>query len=122
MKFAMLLFAIMVILQPVGQILEKKGMNQIGAITGISSLFNVSTLTKIITNPWVVLGVFCSALGLILWLAVLSNMKVSYIYPLGSISYIVVAVLAMIFLGESMTWIRMGGICLIVSGCFLINV
>lgn len=34
MKFAYLLFAIIVILQPIGQILEKKGMGQIGEIGG----------------------------------------------------------------------------------------
>jgi len=120
-KFAFILFAITLLLQPIGQILEKKGMVQIGAIQGISSLFNPATLFRIITNPWVLLGVLCSVCGLILWLAVLSNLKVSYIYPLGSISYIVVVILAVVFLGESITWLRMGGVCLIVAGCFLLN-
>ena len=121
MKFAMLLFAIMVVLQPVGQILEKKGMGQIGSIGGFSHLFNPSTLWRIATNPYVIAGVILSAIGLFLWLGVLSSMNVSYIYPFGAISYIILAFLAYIILGEPISTTKWFGIATIVIGAFLLN-
>jgi len=121
MKFALFLFAIMVILQPVAQILEKKGMSQVGKIEGFNSLLSWSTMIKIITNPYVICGVILSALGLFLWLAVLSNMNISYIYPFGSISYIILAILAFLLLGEPISTVRWLGIITIVIGAFLLN-
>ena len=121
MKFVYLLFCISIILQPIAQIMEKKGMNQIGAIQGFATLFEPSTLFKIITNPYILSGVTCSFMGLVVWLGILSNLKVSHIYPFGAVSYIILAVLSTIFLGESISSIRWVGIGVIVCGCFLIN-
>jgi len=122
MRFAYLLFALTVILQPIGQILERKGMAQVGAITSIQQLLCTKTIWSIITNPYVLGGIGCSVIGLFLWLAALSNFKVSYLYPLGAISYIVLALLAWRFLGEGVTAIRWAGIFLIVAGAFLLNI
>ena len=122
MRFAYFIFALTLIIQPIGQILERKGMATIGTIDGFSQLFSPKTLVTIVTNPYIIAGVGCSVTGLLLWLGVLSHFKVSYIYPLGSLSYIVVTVLAITFLQESMTWTRMGGVCLVIAGCFLINI
>lgn len=121
MKFGLVLFAITLLLQPVGQILEKKGMAQIGQITSISSLVNLHTIWKLATNPYVVAGVLCSAAGLFLWLGALSSMKVSYLYPLGGVSYIVLAVLAHLILKEPITLTNWAGIGVIVIGAFLLN-
>ena len=121
MKFALLLFGVVVLLQSVGQVLEKKGMGQVGQIGGLSQLFSVASILKIITNPYVITGVLCSAVGLFLWLGVLSSMNVSYIYPLGAVSYIVLAFLAYAVLGEPVSILRWVGIVTIVGGAFLMN-
>jgi len=121
MRFGLTLFAITVLFQPVAQLLEKAGLRQIGAITSIGQLFRPSTLLAIVTNPYIVCGVLLSASMLLLWLGALSSLRVSYMFPLGSISYIVMALLAHFFLKEPITASHWAGIFVIVLGCFLIN-
>ena len=121
MNFALVLFACVILLQSAGLILEKYGMTQIGQISSAGQLFNTHTILRIATNPYVLGGIALSAVGLFLWLGVLSNFKVSYIYSLGAISYIVLAILAYFILKEGITEIHWIGICVIVLGCYLIN-
>lgn len=121
MTFGFALFIFVILLQSVAQILEKYGMMQMGQITNTGQLFSIPTILKIVTNPYIIGGVALSAMGLFLWLGVLSNLKVSYIYPFGAISYILLAVLAHFILKESITPIHGVGICVIVLGCYLIN-
>lgn len=121
MKFALLLFAITVMIQPISQILQKKGMGQIGQIGGFGQLFNLTVLQKIVTNPYIIAGVFCSGVAYLLWLAVLSSVNVSYIYPLGAIAYIVLAFLAYLLLGETISTVKWFGIATIIIGVFLLN-
>ena len=119
---AYFLFALTLILQPVSQILERKGMSQIGKISDIGQMLNIHTILSIITNPYILVGVFLSACGLALWLIVLSSFKVSYIYPFGAIGYIVLALLSFWILHESISVFNWTGIMLIVGGAFLLNV
>ena len=121
MNFSLILFACVILLQSSAQILEKYGMTQIGQISNAGQLFNIHMILRIVTNPYILGGVTLSAVGLLLWLGVLSNLKVSYIYPFGAISYIVLALLAHFVLKEGITEIRWIGICVIVLGCYLIN-
>ena len=111
------LFAIVVVLQAVAQILERFGMKQIGSVT----FLNGAAILDIITNPFVVSGVLLSASGLLLWLAVLSRLNVSFIYPFGAVAYILVALMAFFFLNESITVMKWVGICVIIIGCVLLN-
>ena len=119
MKWAYLVFGLLLILQSVGWILEKKGIMQI--TTNNPNLFSWDTARLAITNPYLVVGVSCVIMGFFCWLYLLSQFHLSYIYPLGSLLYIIVAILAYFFLGESITVTRIVGIVVIVSGCVLIN-
>jgi len=122
MKFGYILFAIAIFLYPIGQLFEKKGMMEVGVISNLPSLFSLNTLLKIITNWNVLAGIGCSALGLVLWLIILSNFEVSYVYPmLGGMCYIVLTLLAHFVLGESVSITRWFGILIIAIGCFLVN-
>jgi len=56
-----------------------------------------------------------------LWLVVLSQVDVSYAYPLLAISYVFVAIYSWIFFGENITTYRALGIILITIGAILIN-
>jgi len=111
-----ILFALVVIIQPVAQILEKHGINQLGQLT-----LSLTTLTRIVTNSFVVGGVALSATGLLLWLVVLSRGSVSHFYPLGAVSYIILAGLAWWLLKEPVGPLQWAGIGLIVTGAVLLN-
>jgi len=98
------------------------GMKQVGMLNSASALFSADTAIKIITSPTIIIGVSLSAVGFLLWLAVISNFRMSYIYPLSSIGYIIMAFMAIAFLGESISITQWIGTCVIVAGCILINI
>lgn len=119
--FGYALFAIVVLIQPTAQMLEKYGVSQIGQINNLHDLFSLPTVTKILTSPYIMSGITLSAIGLFLWLAVLSHFKLNHVYPFGAVSYIILVVLAYLFLGETITLVKGLGVCVIVAGCILIN-
>ena len=120
MIFALTLVLICVLLMATGQVILKIGMGQVGEISSAGQLFNLRTLFRIFTNPRVLTGIFLYAISLFLWLGALSTLNLSFIYPLGSLAYIVAAIIALIFLKENIILVRWIGIFLVVGGCFLI--
>ena len=121
MKFGLILFAMCMVIQPIVLILESHGMKQVGRITNLEQLFSLNTLWRVATNPYIVCGVVLAVLALIFWLGVLSNLNVSYIYPFASVTYIILAILAVVFLKEDISVSRWAGIVVIALGCYLIN-
>lgn len=115
-------FALTVISHTIGQLLERTGMSQVGAIGSVWQIFSWETIKAIATNPYVLGGIACSFIGLVSWLITLSHFKVSYIYPLGSISYIFVVIAARIILQEPVSFLHFAGVMLIVAGVFMLNV
>ena len=63
----------------------------------------------------------CYALSILLWMAVLSKVEVSFAYPFLSIGYVVAAVVGYYFFGESLSVIRIVGIVIICIGVYLIS-
>ena len=119
--FALTLVLICIVLGAVGQIVMKSGMSQVGEIGGVGQLFNFGTLFHIFTNPFVLTGILLYGMSLVLWLGAMSTLNVSYMYPMLSLSYIIAAALAFIFLKENITLLRGAGIIVVVIGCFLIS-
>jgi drug/metabolite transporter (DMT)-like permease len=121
MAFSLILVFICVILAASGQILLKKGINEIGELTTFQQLLDLGLILKILTNMYVILGIVCLGLMLILWLFAISGLEISSIYPLTSLVYIITALGASIFLKEDISLIGWIGILLIVGGCILIS-
>lgn len=59
-------------------------------------------------------------IGMIVYMFMLKNYKLSVIYPLTSISYIFTMLLAMFFLGESIPMVRWGGVFFVMLGVGMI--
>jgi drug/metabolite transporter (DMT)-like permease len=66
-------------------------------------------------------GLFCYAFSLLLWFYVLSKMELSRAYPLVSIGYIFTLFLGYFLLNETVTPAKIAGICLIVTGVFVLT-
>lgn len=114
-----ILFAITVILQTTGQILEKYGLNR---LTEPITLSNIPASVKhVMSNPYILAGVACSAFGLVFWIAALSKFKLSFMYPLGAVIYILIALLSHWILKESVSPTHWIGIIIICAGVFLLN-
>lgn len=119
--FALILVLICIFAGAIGQICFKYGLGDIHKINGMEDLLKFKTIFEIITNKYIILGVFLYGSSFILWMAALSTLDVSFMYPLLSLGYVITAILAVIFLGENITIIRWIGIILIVTGCFFIT-
>lgn len=103
------------------QILLKIGMTA-GAIQQvISSGESLTTIALIImTNIYVLLGLFTYITSACLWLFVLAKIDVSLAYPFVGIGFILTMLMGKILLGEPVGATRIGGTLLVVIGITLL--
>jgi multidrug transporter EmrE-like cation transporter len=66
-------------------------------------------------------GMMCYAVSVCVWLAALSKAPVSVAYPMLSLGYVVVAAVSAMWLGESLTLMKVQGIALICAGVILVS-
>jgi drug/metabolite transporter (DMT)-like permease len=100
------------------QIILKSGVNSLSFDITRRSLFQI--LLETATNGYIVIGVLCYGLSFGIWLYLLSKLEVSYLYPMGSISYVIAAVAGYCLLKENLSPVRIAGILVIVIGVCLV--
>ena len=89
------------------------------------SVFNADTLNSSVlilskSVPfWT--GMMCYAASVCVWVAALSKAPVSTAYPMLSLGYVAVAVVSVLWLGESMALPKVLGIALICAGVILVS-
>ena len=93
------------------------GLRQVGSLVSKSPLAYVAALF----NPWVAVGVSLLILWMLSHMALLSWADLSYVLPVTSIGYALVAVCGRVFLHEAVSMSRWTGIFLIVSGVILVG-
>jgi multidrug transporter EmrE-like cation transporter len=108
-----------VLLNAAAQLLLKAGTNSIGAF-GFTADNVVPVGMKVASNPFIVGGLACYAISVVVWIMALSRVEVSLAYPMLSIGYVINAVAAWYLFGEALTAQRMVGIGTIVVGVFLV--
>lgn len=111
------------VLGSVGQILLKFGSNKLSPIHSnqgfAASLFD--SLKGILT-PYVFLGFCVYGISSILWIRIIREVRLSFAYPMISISYIMVVLLSKVFFGDKITWTMSIGLLLICVGVSLIGI
>ncbi len=119
MNLAVIYILISVLGSAIGQLLLKKGMNTIGALTlSIDGLGNV--LWRIATNPFVVVGLFIYVISVVFWLVALSRVDLSYAYPFASLSYVIMLIASWWLFNEQISFVRIIGTFVIGIGVWLI--
>ncbi|RKY39650.1 MAG: cation/cationic drug transporter [Candidatus Omnitrophota bacterium] len=104
----------------IAQILLKLAMLQIGKINlHWNNLFSI--FCRIFFHPLVLLGLFLLGISAFLWLVSLSNLKLSYAYPMVAISYVALPVFSHFFFGEPLTLAKIFALSVIVSGIILLS-
>jgi drug/metabolite transporter (DMT)-like permease len=93
-----------------GQIAFKK------AVAGFEGGLSFTTLLHFALQPLLWLAILCIGAGTLVWGYVLSYESLSRVYPLVSISYVLMAIVAHFWLGEPLTATKMVGTALIVGG------
>ena len=104
-----------VCLGSVGQFFFKKGMEGGAVELGASTLL-------LFLRPMVMVGLCCYALATLTYLVVLSKEPLSLVYPMISISYIVVALEGQFLFHERVDWVSWGGVIVICFGVYLMGV
>jgi multidrug transporter EmrE-like cation transporter len=102
-----------------GQVSLKHGVGlvrQFGPL-GVGTLWPV---VRAIFTPYILLGFLLYALSSILWLAVLQQKQLSYLYPMIAAGYVLVVVLSWLFFRENIGWLRLMGLVVICVGVVLV--
>jgi drug/metabolite transporter (DMT)-like permease len=112
-----LLILVVILSNVIGNVALSHGMRQTGGIVSASPLDYVRAFVK----PWTVVGVSVLALWMISNLALLSRADLSFVLPVTSSGYVLVALLGHFWLGEPISPARWAGICAITIGVVLVE-
>jgi len=101
-----------------GQIMLKIGLSSVnaGAVGGVYRV-----LLRATGSPKVWLGVLLYLISALLWVWILTQRPLSYIYPFLAFSYGFALIGSSLFLGEKVCWIQWVGIVVIALGIFLVS-
>ncbi len=114
MSYVILILAIT--FNAVANILMKIGMLKGKQGTGFAD-FMLGT----ITNPALIAGVVCFAIGLAAYCFVLTKLNLSVAYPvMTSVGYVIVIIASWLFLKETITAIQIAGFSLIIAGVWMV--
>lgn len=120
MPIAIAYILVAVLASAAGQVLLKKGMGSMEAVTlSVGDL--PSIVWRIATNPWVVVGLLIYVTGTLFWLSALSRVDLSYAYPFASLSYIIMLVAAWQLFNENISPLRLLGTIVVGLGVLLIS-
>jgi uncharacterized membrane protein len=104
-----------VLLMALGQLLWKHGMRTF-------EIIGLSDLVRAVFSPFIILGLAVYALSMLLWLFILSKAELNYVYPIQSLSFVIVVVVSSILFAESLPVNRIIGVLFICFGAFLVSI
>jgi drug/metabolite transporter (DMT)-like permease len=107
------------LLNTAAHLLLKVGMTRIGEFSFVSENFFPIAL-KVVSSPFIVVGLIVYVISVSMWLLVLSRVPVSTAYPMTSLAYIFNVLGAYILFSEHISLIQIMGIFVIIFGVYLI--
>lgn len=110
---------LMVLASSAGDIFLKRGMGGIDVQLNPASLGSAFVQTVVSGQIWV--GIVCVLASFVLYLMLMSWADYSYVMPVSSFGYALVALLGVLVLGESVTLGRWAGVALICLGVVLVG-
>jgi drug/metabolite transporter (DMT)-like permease len=90
------------------------------AVQQAMSSSSAGTIYAVSSNPAVLAGLMLYGLGAVIWLFVLARVNVTIAYPFVSISFLITAALAVLFLGEPLSRPVLMGTALITIGILVL--
>ena len=107
-----------IVLTVYGQLIVKWQVNLAGVFPA-APWDKMVFLGKIMINPWVISSMVAALLASFAWIAALTQLPLSYAYPFMGLTFVLVLLLSATFFQESMTWMKIAGVALIVAGITL---
>ncbi len=116
-----LVLLLLVLFQVLGDVWLSRGMRQVGAVDTSSPGALLSIGAQVLTNPWIILGILFLLSALLLYLAAISRLDLSYVLPMTAAKYVLSALCAWLILNESVSNQRWLGTILVSSGVLLVS-
>lgn len=110
-----LIILMLVTLGAFGTLLLKIGAEKVVYTEGVVVLLQTAL------SPALVVGMVLQLIPLVSWVVLLKFMPLTKLQPMIALTYVVTPVLAVMFLGEHVSSLRMAGIGLIVIGVVLVG-
>ena len=107
-----------VLLTVTGQLLLKQGMLRVGRVGELDGV--IPKLIKAFMNPFVIGGITTYGFTTMIWLVVLSRIKLSVAYPMISLGYVISIFCAWFLFKESVPKVRVMGAIVICIGVYLV--
>jgi multidrug transporter EmrE-like cation transporter len=115
-----LILGISILFTVSAQLFLKKGVLDLGIINFSAKEF-LNLIPRFLQNIWLIGGLFLLGISFLLWLFVISKIKLSIAYPiLTSMNFILIALFSWLFLKEQLGAIQGLGIIIIIFGIFLL--
>ncbi|MDH5763211.1 MAG: hypothetical protein OEZ51_09525 [Nitrospinota bacterium] len=109
---------ITIVLTVYGQLIVKWQVNLAGEFP--SEVWDkVMFLGKLMLNPWVISSMVAALLASFTWIAALTQLQLSYAYPFMGLTFVLVLLLSGLFFQETISWFKISGVILIVTGISL---
>ena len=113
-----IIFIIAITLNAVANILMKVGAERSSEASNVGGL-----IFGMITNPITILAIICFGSGLAAYNYVLMKTNLSVAYPImTSVGYAIVLLASWLFLKETLTFLQITGILMIIAGVWLVAV
>ncbi|MBK7686639.1 MAG: EamA family transporter [Rhodocyclaceae bacterium] len=109
-----------VVLNAAAQLLLKAGTNAVGHFE-FQSQNIIPVGMQLAFQPFILGGMACYAISLVVWIMALSRVPVSIAYPMLAIGYLINALVAWQWLGEALSAQKLLGISFIIIGVVLIT-
>jgi len=109
-----------VLLNACAQVLLKAGTNALGGAIHLTLSNAFETFVRVASQLPILAGLACYALSLVVWIMGLSRTDVTIAYPMLSLGYVVAALGAWMFLGETISPQRLLAIAVIMVGVALL--
>lgn len=109
-----------VLLNACAQVLLKAGTNALGGAIHLTVSNAFETFIRVASQLPILAGLACYALSLVVWIMGLSRTDVTIAYPMLSLGYVVAALGAWLFLGETISPQRLLAIGVIMVGVALL--
>jgi len=100
--------------------LLKTGTNKLGSLSISNSSELVPLITRVLLNPFIIIGMVIFASGFFIWIMLLSWFELGVIFPLTAMTYIFVAWMSFFALGETLGLVNYFGMLLISLGIYLL--
>jgi drug/metabolite transporter (DMT)-like permease len=106
-----------VVSQVIGNVALSRGLHPMGSLLSLSPW----PYLRALANPWVAGGVLILAFWMLSNLTLLSRADLSYVLPVTSVSYVLIAVLGRFLLHERIHLLRWVGIVVITAGVMIVG-